>query len=183
MTQPTKHLLVVDDELHIIRSLHRLVRRHFGMQVNCWVTESSHQALVWARERPFDAVISDLCMPGMDGLALLSQVAALQPHAALMLLTGAADFSSAQRAVNQVGVFRYLTKPWNDAELLAHLEAALAHGAEARARSADADAWEQHSGQLSPQEAERRRLEALEPGITVVEWGPNGEVLMPPIDT
>ncbi len=42
MSQTTNHLLIVDDELHILRSLHRLVRRRFGMQVNCWVTESTH---------------------------------------------------------------------------------------------------------------------------------------------
>jgi two-component system, probable response regulator PhcQ len=181
MTQTTNNLLIVDDELPIVRSLQRLVRQHFGGRVVCWITDSAQQALTWAHERPFDAMISDLCMPEMDGLKLLGQVAAIQPHAALLLLTGAADFSSAQRAVNQVGVFRYLTKPWHDAELLAHVEAAIAHGAEARSRAADADAWEQLNGQLSPQEAERRRLEALEPGITVVEWGPGGEVLMPPI--
>jgi response regulator RpfG family c-di-GMP phosphodiesterase len=50
---------------------------------------------------------------------------ALQPHSVRMLLTASADFQTAQRAINEAGLFRYLTKPWSDAELGAHFEAAL----------------------------------------------------------
>ena len=76
MSQTTNHLLIVDDELHILRSLHRLVRRRFGMQVNCWVTESTHQALEWARERPFDAVVSAIRLRSTEGSRMSSPAAA-----------------------------------------------------------------------------------------------------------
>ena len=115
----------------------------------------------------------------LPGWAWLLLVARLQPHAALLLLTGAADLDTALRAVNQVGVFRYLTKPWHDEDLVAHLQAALDHSQALQQQALAADAWVSEHGQLSPQEAERHRLEALDPGITHVQWGPGGEVLMP----
>jgi DNA-binding NtrC family response regulator len=182
--RPCQHeLLIVDDEQPVLNALNRAVHRHFGAGLAVVSTTSPTEALRWAAERPFSAVVSDLRMPGCDGLQLLARVAALQPHAALLLLTGSADFEVAQRAVNQVGVFRYLTKPWDDVQLTSHLEAALLHSDASRERAAQADLWAQAQGQLSPQDAERHRLEAMEPGITQVEWGPNGEVLMPALDT
>jgi two-component system, probable response regulator PhcQ len=71
-------------------------------------------------------------------------------------------------------VFRYLCKPWTDAELFAHLDAAIQQAVLQRAAAPAAPA-------LSAQEIERRRLEKQEPGITEVQWGPTGEVLMPPL--
>jgi len=81
-----------------------------------------------------------------------------------VLISAAADFGTVLAAVNRAEVFRYIPKPWREPQLLADLRAALAYDACAT---------------LSAYELERRRLEALEPGITQVEWGPNGEVLMP----
>lgn len=175
-------MLIVDDEKPVLHALSRVVHRQFGSAVELACTTLPDQALRWAAERPFAVVVSDLRMPAHDGLRLLQEVAALQPHAVRLLLTGAADFASAQRAVNQVGVFRYLTKPWDDHELAAHLRAALLEHSELRRRVCQAEAWARSSGQLSPQEAERHRLESMEPGITRVEWGPLGEVLMPPLE-
>ena len=88
----------------------------------------------------------------------------LDPRTVRMMLSAAADFSAVLAAVNLAGVFSYIPKPWSDPQLLADLRAALVFDPGATP-SAD--------------ELERRRLEALEPGITQVEWGPNGEVLMP----
>ncbi|MDP1902117.1 MAG: response regulator [Rubrivivax sp.] len=183
MTETRCELLIVDDEPLVLSALQRALRRSFGARVQVTVTPSAAEALRWVAERPFAAVISDLRMPEMDGLTLLALTAALQPHAALLLLTGSADFAVAQRAVNQVGVFRYLTKPWQDDELLVHLQAALEHSEASRRRADQADAWAREQGQLSAQDAERRRLEAIEPGITQVEWGPQGEVLMPALES
>lgn len=175
-------MLIVDDEQAVLHALQRVMRRHFGATVAVHTTTSPEEALQWAAERPFAVVISDLRMPGHDGLRLLTEIADLQPQAVRLLLTGAADFAAAQKAVNQVGVFRYLSKPWNDAELTGHLRAALQQHDQAHERAEQAEAWARDHGRLSPQEAERHRLESMEPGITRVEWGPQGEVLMPALD-
>lgn len=81
-----------------------------------------------------------------------------------MMLNAVVDFGTVLATVNRAGVFRYVPKPWNEARLLADLHGALAFDPCA-APSAD--------------ELKRRQLEVLEHGITQVEWGLNGEVLMP----
>jgi response regulator RpfG family c-di-GMP phosphodiesterase len=69
----------------------------------------------------FDAIISDMRMPGMNGAEFLQAARTLQPRAVRLLLTGHADAASALQAVNQGEVFRYFTKPWDDAQLAAAL--------------------------------------------------------------
>jgi len=56
-------------------------------------------------------------MPGMDGIAFLSRFKELQPMALRILLTGYADKESAIRAINLVGLYQYIEKPWNNDEL------------------------------------------------------------------
>jgi two-component system, probable response regulator PhcQ len=109
-------------------------------------------------------LISDYRMPRLDGVTLLARARELDPRAVRMMLSAAADFDTVLAAVNRAGVFRYIPKPWSEPQLLADLHAALVFDP---------------CAMPSAYELERRRLEALEPGITHVEWGPNGEVLMP----
>lgn len=165
---PTR-LLLVDDEPSVTSALHRALRRRFGERLAIVVDNDPHAALARARTEHLDIVLSDLRMPMLDGVTLLTLVSAMQPHCVRMLLTATADFETAQRAINDAGLFRYLTKPWSDTELAAHFETALLETEQRQRR------------ELPPEEAERRRLEALEPGLTQVDWGPNGEVLMPPL--
>jgi two-component system probable response regulator PhcQ len=94
-------------------------------------------------------------------------------------LSATSDFAIIQQAVNEVEVFRFLAKPWRDAELVQHIRCALARADELRAEKQLADAMRVQQGDLSASDVELRRLEELEPGITHVEWGPHGEVLMP----
>ena len=162
-------LLIVDDEPAVLSALRRELRGQFGAALDIETCADPALALARVRERAFDIVMSDLRMPEIDGLAFLNLVSALSPRSVRIVLTGSADFETAQRAINDAGVFRYLTKPWSSADLRSHLAAAIAACAALPVEATD------------PQEAERRRLEALEPGITAVEWGPAGEVLMPPL--
>ena len=168
-------LLIVDDEPSVLSALRRALRHHFAHEMGIETCADPALALTLVRDRKFDIVISDLRMPEIDGLAFLSLVSTLSPNSVRMVLTGSADFETAQRAINQTGVFRYLTKPWSDAELRSHFVAAIDHCRRLRA-AAPAET-------LDAQTAERLRLEAMEPGITAVEWGPAGEVLMPPLKT
>lgn len=164
-------ILIVDDEPAVLSALQRALRRIFGELLQVTVCSDPLAALPQVRAKHFDIVLSDLRMPGLDGVSLLHLVSAVSPDSIRIVLTGTADFETAQRAINDAGVFRYLTKPWTDGDLKAHLESAI----EACRRAKPA------VRALTAEEAERARLEALEPGITSVEWGPNGEVVMPPL--
>jgi len=163
-----KRILIVDDEPAVLAALQRALRLRFGPRLAVRTEADAIAALALLRQTDYDVIVSDLRMPAIDGLSFLTLAAGLQPQSVRMILTGSADFETAQRAINESGVFRYLTKPWDDSVLAAHVEAALMQAAAVRALDA-----------TTPQERERRRMEALEPGITAVEWGPAGEVLMP----
>lgn len=174
-----QRMLIVDDETEVLAALRRAVRRRYGPAL---VVETQTDALTALRAlsvREFDVVVSDLRMPAMDGLTFLRRAAALRPNMVRMVLTGWSDFATAQQAINRAGVFRYLAKPWCDDELAAHIDAALALAITGRRQREAAQAWNDHRKAPSAEELERRRLEALEPGLTHVEWGPGGEVLMP----
>ena len=111
-------VLIVDDEEIITTSLRNLLRvRTEYRPVGC---NSPEEALAKAGAETFDVVISDYLMPSMDGVSFLSRFKEIQPQAMRILLTGYADKDSAIRAINQVGLFQYIEKPWdNDALLLA----------------------------------------------------------------
>lgn len=160
-----KRVLIVDDELPVLHALRRLLQRHFRpQQLGVELCDDPLQALQRLHEMHFDVLISDYRMPRLDGVSLLARARELDPRTVRLMLSAAADFGTVLAAVNRAGVFRYIPKPWSDAQLLHDVREALMFDPCA-VPSAD--------------ELERRRLEALEPGITQVEWGPNGEVLMP----
>jgi DNA-binding NtrC family response regulator len=69
--------------------------------------------------------VSDYLMPKMTGLQLLARPKELQPEAARVLLTEHADKQSAIQAINDVGLFQYLEKPWDNAQLLLVINAAI----------------------------------------------------------
>lgn len=130
-------VLLVDDEENILSSLRRVLRNEpYDVQI----ASGGELALQMLQERPFDLVISDARMPGMDGATLLAEVQKHWPASMRILLTGYADINTTIRAINQGQIYRYISKPWEDEELRLILRQALAF---------------QHS------ERERVRLEAL----------------------
>jgi CheY-like chemotaxis protein len=160
-----KRLLIVDDEPPVLHALRRLLLRHFmPQQLGVEICADPLRALQRLQEARFDVLISDYRMPRLDGVTLLVRARELDPRTVRMMLSAAAEFNAVLDAVNLAGVFRFIPKPWSEAQLLADLRAALVFDPGANP---------------SAVELERRRLEALEPGITRVDWGPNGEVLMP----
>jgi DNA-binding NtrC family response regulator len=118
-------ILIVDDEARVLAALRRTLRRRYGAAMEIETFEDPLLALARARDREFDLILCDLRMPEMDGISFLTLMTAVQARSVRIMLTGSADFESAQRAVNDAGVFRYLCKPWTEVELLSHIEAAL----------------------------------------------------------
>jgi two-component system probable response regulator PhcQ len=175
-------LMIVDDEPNVTHALRRVLKRHLPPDVRVEAFNDPFVALARARECTFDVVISDYRMPGMDGLLFLQHVQATQSLAVRMILSASSEADAVIKAINDVQAFRYLTKPWSEEELMAQVHLALAHAAAQQDERALADDMRLQRGQLTPQARELKRLEALEPGLTQVDWGPHGEVLMPPLD-
>ena len=175
-------LMLVDDEVNVVNALVRVLRRRLPSSVKVEAFSDPNLALKRAAEASFDVVISDFRMPQMTGIAFLKRLRELQPHAIRLILSASTEADTVMSAVNEVEVFRYLTKPWAEDELLTHLELALTRSETERQERELADDMRLQQGDLSAQAKELKRLEALEPGITAVEWGPQGEVLMPALD-
>lgn len=115
MNGPGWTLLVVDDESNTLAAIRRLLRPT-GWRI--LTAGDAQEALALLAEEHVDAVLSDMHMPGMDGVELLERVGQGWPHAARLLLTGQADLGSTIAAINRGRLQRYIRKPWNDDEML-----------------------------------------------------------------
>jgi DNA-binding NtrC family response regulator len=120
-------ILIVDDEEIVTTSLRNLFRLRTDYRAVTYT--SPVQALEEAKDYVFDLVISDYLMPGLDGIKFLSRFKQVQPQAVRILLTGYADKENAILAINEVGLYQYVEKPWDNAALLMIVKNALEKGA------------------------------------------------------
>lgn len=115
-------ILLVDDEINVLNGF----RRTLGSQYDCAYAQGAAEALAELCQSPDIAVIvTDMRMPGMDGITFIKQARQVAPDAIYMMLTGNADVDTAAVAVNQGQVFRFLNKPCPPEVLLPALDAAL----------------------------------------------------------
>ena len=121
--ETTATLLVVDDEENILSSLVRLFSDEDGFDVIA--KSSATDALAILEDRPVDIIISDMRMPIMDGATFLAQAAQRWPDTARMLLTGFSDMESTVRAINEGHISHYISKPWDDNDLVDKVKNAL----------------------------------------------------------
>jgi YesN/AraC family two-component response regulator len=114
-----KRLLFVDDEKNVLDGIRRMLRSWRGIWEMEFVT-SGDEALQACSERPFDVVVSDLRMPGMDGVQLLRQIQSGYPEMARIVLSGYSEPALAAQAV--AVAYRVLGKPCNPQELKETIE-------------------------------------------------------------
>lgn len=110
----THRILVVDDEENMLKLLDRVLSKE-GYQVR--TAASGNEAIRLLREQESDLVISDLVMPGLDGIQLMQEVKSLQPDTLFMVITAHGSIGSAVEAM-KAGAFDYLTKPFQKDEIL-----------------------------------------------------------------
>lgn len=115
-------ILLVDDEPNILTSLRRLLR---PVGYKLLTAESGAQAISLLQSEPVDLVISDMKMPVMTGAEFLEKVYKQWPDTVRILLTGYADIASTIDAINKGKIYRYISKPWEDQEVLLLVEQAL----------------------------------------------------------
>jgi signal transduction histidine kinase len=116
-------IYVVDDDKLVTDSLATALRLETEWSVHAF--NHGADALERMPAHPPDVVLSDFKMPGMDGIAFLARVRTAWPDAVLILLTGYADKESAIRAINEIGIWQYVEKPWDLADLLIKIQQGL----------------------------------------------------------
>jgi DNA-binding NtrC family response regulator len=117
----TETILLVDDDARVISALQRSLYKSYQIEI----AGAPQDALDAVRQNGYAVIVSDLRMPGMDGVELLAKAKELSPDTVRILLTGQADLDSAIAAVNEGNVFRFLTKPCSHDQLCRALDDAL----------------------------------------------------------
>jgi two-component system, probable response regulator PhcQ len=139
---------------------------------------SGAEALARAAEYAYDIAVSDYRMPGMDGVEVLRRMRELQPDCARVILSGYTDLNGLVGAINEARIDRFVAKPWNDFEFVSTLSQVLEIRALRMENEALADQMRCARGDMSAHELELKRLEAMEPGITKVQWGTDGSLVI-----
>ena len=108
-------ILLVDDEASILSSLRRVLR---GENYRILTANSGAEALKLLALHPVGVVLSDQRMPGMSGSELLAQVRAMYPKTVRMVLSGYTGLDSLTEAINRGEISRFLTKPWQNEDII-----------------------------------------------------------------
>ena len=116
-------VLFVDDEQSIRSSLERMYLERDDLR--CLFAASGPEALAIMEQQEVWVVVSDYLMPGMRGIEFLSRVKARWPQAVRIMMTAYADLSIAIDAINKSEAYRFVTKPWNNQELMETVDEAL----------------------------------------------------------
>jgi DNA-binding NtrC family response regulator len=115
-------ILIIDDEAEIRESLQTLLELE-GYEVDS--APDGEAGLARIGERPFDLVLLDLALPGRDGLDILRDIRARDPHLSVMMITAYGTLDNAVKAM-QAGAANFIQKPWDNEKLLADVRAAVA---------------------------------------------------------
>lgn len=115
-------VLFVDDDPKVLAGIRRQLRKKVPLET----VESGRAGLeAICANGPFSVVVTDYCMPGMNGIEFLKRVRQAAPETVRMLLTGSADLDAAIQAVNQGNIYRFLTKPCSPEQLAEALDSGI----------------------------------------------------------
>ena len=109
-------VVIVDDEEMILTSLSSFLSLETDYDVKTFV--SARKAVEYVESGAVDVIISDFLMPEMNGVEFLAKVKSFRPEVPRIILTGFADKENAIKLINEVGLFQYIEKPWDNNDLL-----------------------------------------------------------------
>lgn len=118
--QPECKILILDDDKLVTSSLKSLLSLEGFKDVALF--NAPNEAVEYLKHNPREIIISDFMMEDMNGLEFLSQAKKLYPNASMILLTGYADKANAIKAINEVGLYKYIEKPWDNDELIINIK-------------------------------------------------------------
>ncbi len=111
-------ILVVDDDEPIVKNMRRVLRRKGFTKVISALSGEQGIKLLETTATPFFLIISDQRMPGISGSEFLEKSILLSPESRRLLVTGYSDFDALTAAVNKGEIHQYMSKPWENDDLL-----------------------------------------------------------------
>jgi len=119
-------ILLVDDETDVLNSLKRVFRTR--KHITVFAVNDAREGIKILSQNKIDLVISDQKMPGVEGNKFLGYVKDHFPYVVRIMLSGYAEQENMLSAINKGEVYRFITKPWDNQDLLVTIEKALEHG-------------------------------------------------------
>ncbi len=110
-----ERVLILDDEEMVLTSLRSFLELETDYEIVTFT--SATEALEYTKKNKINLVVSDYLMPDMDGISFLAKVKEIDPNATRIILTGYADKENAIKAINEVSLFQYIEKPWDNDNL------------------------------------------------------------------
>ena len=164
----TRKVLLVDDEPNMTEALRRALR---GERYDILTAQSAAEAMEIVRKEDINLVVSDERMPSMSGSELLALVRKESPYTVRIILTGHANLESTIQAINSGEVYRFLTKPCRDIDLVLTIRQALEHQQLMK---------ELHKlrKEIETKGAILEELERKQPGITRVDLDSTGAIVI-----
>ena len=111
-----KTVVIVDDEDMVLKSLSSFLALETDYKVKTFI--SAKEALEFVEKNEVSVIVSDYLMPEMDGISFLADAKKVKPEVPRIIHTGYADKENAIKAINEVGLFQYIEKPWSNDDLL-----------------------------------------------------------------
>ncbi|MCK4377835.1 MAG: response regulator [Deltaproteobacteria bacterium] len=169
MSTTAMKVLLVDDEAAVLNAVRRIFSR--SQIVELVTVLDPFEAMKVVAEREIALVISDQRMPGMTGLEFLAWVNATHPGIVKIIMTGDTDIQTAVQAINDIGVYKFIRKPWNNDDLYWTVIRAL-----------EMTRMQQKNRQLKVELDEKdrclQRYERLYPGITAIKRDADGAIVI-----
>lgn len=169
-------IMLVDDEEKILNALRRVITNQRAWELETY--SSANDALKRAYTCNFDLFLSDHRMPEMSGVQFLTETKQCQPEAMRIILSGYAEMEGLMGAINQAEIFRFISKPWHDYDLISTLENALAHRDALVENRRLADQVRQQSQELDKRRHAIEELRRKHPALVEVNWGPDGAIIL-----
>lgn len=112
-------IVVVDDEKMVTSAFKTLFKVEGYSDIHLF--NNPEEAVEFLKENTPDLIISDFIMPEMNGLEFLREAKKLYPEVSMILLTGYADKENAIKAINEIGLYKYIEKPWDNDDLIVNI--------------------------------------------------------------
>lgn len=115
----SKMIVAVDDEKMVTSAFKALFKVEGYSDIHLF--NNPKEAVEFLKENKPDLIISDFIMPEMNGLEFLTEAKKLHPEVSMILLTGYADKENAIKAINEIGLYKYIEKPWDNDDLMMNI--------------------------------------------------------------